>query len=298
MAADSLRSLRSRALAPHRPIWTIRRLLALFGAAAYLDFLFMTRSPRQMLGYALTDAILAVAGAAGTLLLAERFQGIGAWTREQVVFMLGYAVVATGVLNLLFGYNVLFISRRLGRGQLDHTLAQPQPLWMALLTEGFVPFSGLAEIVPGAALMVWAGGRLSLAPTPGWLALLALNLVASAVVVVSFCYLWGSLAFRAPVAAEEISSAAIRLLGQLKPFPLDSVGPLLAGGLLSVLPAGFVAWFPCRALLGLDGSAWSVFATPLAAAVFLALACATFSKGLQHYARTGSQRYTAFGHRR
>ena len=45
-------------------------------------------------------------------------------------------------MNMFFGYNVLTISRRLGRGQLDHTLVQPQPIWLSLLTEGFMPFSG------------------------------------------------------------------------------------------------------------------------------------------------------------
>src|SRR5689334_6327063 len=70
----------------------VAELLAPWGAAAYLDFLFMTRSPRQLLGYAVSDALLAVASAAGTLLLAARFEGIGSWTRDQVIFMLGYAI--------------------------------------------------------------------------------------------------------------------------------------------------------------------------------------------------------------
>ncbi|MGH2368057.1 MAG: ABC-2 family transporter protein, partial [Chloroflexota bacterium] len=199
----------------------LTRLVRLWRAAAYLDFMFMTRSPKQVAGYAISDAILSVAAAAGTLLLAERFAGIGEWTKAQVLFMLGYAIVAGGMLSILFGYNVLFISRRLGRGQLDHTLVQPQPLWMALLTEGFTPFSGSAELVPGIVLMLWAARELSLAVSPGWVALLVVNLLASAVVVWSFSYLWGSLAFWAPRAAEEISSSALRMMAQLKSFPLD-----------------------------------------------------------------------------
>ena len=123
-------------------------MLALWRVAAYLDLMFIARSPRQLVGYVLTDALLSLAAAAGTLLLAERFAGIGAWTRDQVLFMLGYAIVAAGILSLFFGFNVLFISRRLGRGQLDHTLLQPQPLWQSLLTEGFMPFSGGAELDP------------------------------------------------------------------------------------------------------------------------------------------------------
>jgi ABC-2 type transport system permease protein len=277
---------------------TLRRLWRLWGAAAYLDLMFMTRSPRQLLGYTLSDAVLSVAAAMATLLLAERFEGIGAWTTAQVVFMLGYATVASGLVGMLFGYNVLFISRRLGRGQLDHTLVQPLPLWMSLLTEGFTPFSGSAEIVPGLVLMLLAADGLSLTPSPAWLALLALNLLASAAVVWSFSYFWGSLAYWAPRAAEEISSSAMRMMGQLRSFPLDGAPPPLAGGLLTLLPAGLVAWYPCRALLGVDSSPYGAVVTPAAATLLFALSLYAFRKGVKHYGRTGSQRYSDFGHRR
>ena len=73
--------------------------------------------------------------------------------------------------------------------------------------------------------------------------------------MLSFAYLWGSLAFIAPRGAEEINSTTMRLLEQLKPFPLDGVGGRALGRLLlSVVPAGFLAWLPSRVLLGLDDS--------------------------------------------
>jgi ABC-2 type transport system permease protein len=202
-----------------------------------------------------------------------------------------------------FNYNVSAISRRVGRGQLDHTLIQPLPLWMSLGTEGFMPISGSATVLPGVGLMVWGmlqgghGGAPLPPVTPVWLALLAIHLLASAAIMLAFSFLWGSLAFWAPRAAEEISSSAWHAVDALKPFPLDSVGALLAGGLLSALPVGWVAWYPCRALLGLEGSRFAVAATPMAALLMAALATAAFRKGLRHYARTGSQRYSDFGHR-
>src|SRR5205807_9053098 len=117
--------------------------------------------------------------------------------------------------------------RRLGRGQLDHTLLQPQPLWLALLTEGFVPCAGLAALLPGLGLMVWATPHLALEVSVGWLVRLVLSLAASSVIVLAYTFLWGSLAFWAPHAAEEVNSASLRMLDQLKPFPLDGVGPVL-----------------------------------------------------------------------
>jgi ABC-2 type transport system permease protein len=277
---------------------TIRRLLRLWGVYAYLDFLWMTRDSRQFLLYSFSDLVMSVGGVTAIFLLAERFAGIGAWSKPQVLFMLGYATTVRGILDLFFGYNVLYISRRLGRGQLDHTLVQPQPLWMALLTEGFVPFSGSAVLLTGLGMTFWATSHLAMTITPAWLGRVALSLAASTVIVLSFTFLCGSLAFWAPLGAEEMNSSSLRLLYQLKFFPLDGLGPVLLGGLLTVLPVGFVAWYPCRALLGLDAAWRGAVITCLAAALFAALAVWVFREGLRHYGRTGSQRYLSFGHRR
>jgi ABC-2 type transport system permease protein len=279
-------------------LWSLaRRILRLWRMYAVLDFTFLMSDLKLALTWYISDGIVNLASVTATLLLAERFAGIGAWGRYEVIFMLGYATNVSGLMNMLFGYNVLMISRRLGRGQLDHTLIQPQPLWMSLLTEGFMPFSGAPMVLPGIALLVWSAGKLALAITPGWLALLALNMAASSAIVVAFSFLWGSLAFWAPRSAEEISSSSTRLLYQLKAFPLDGLGPLLLGGMLTLLPVGFVAWYPCRALLGLDRSGWASWATPLAALSFVIITSWIFRKGLRYYGRTGSQRYSSFGHR-
>lgn len=305
LSPDQKRSAEQRA-ATYRPsphslggaFGTPRRLLQLWRTYARLDFSFVTRSGGQALTYVVSDAVMSLALIAGMLLLAERFGQIGPWSKTQVIFMLGFATCVGGVLDALFSYNVLYVSRRLGRGQLDHTLLQPQPLGLALLTEGFAPFSGSAGLLPGIALMVWAARRLALPITPGWLVLLTLNLLGAAAVVMAFSWLWGSLAFWAPYAAEEVSSTALRMVTQLKSFPLDGIAVPLAGAMLSILPAGFVAWFPCRALLGIDSRPIGAAITPAAGIAFTVLAMWAFHQGLKHYVRTGSQRYSDFGHRR
>jgi ABC-2 type transport system permease protein len=275
----------------------LRKLLRLWRVYAYLDFMLLTRDLRFFLNCFLTDTVLNLAAVSGTLLLAERFAGLGAWSKPQVVFLLGYGMLVGGLINTFFGFNVLYISRRLGRGQLDHTLIQPQPLWLSLVTEGFMPLSGSAILLPAAGLLWWAGHALGLDPGAGWWALFAIQVFASAAVATAFSFLWGSLAFWAPRAAEEISSSALRLVYQFSPFPLDGSGPLLLGGLLSVVPVGFVAWYPCRFLLGLAPAFWDAAGTPLAGLALALLAGLLFAKGRKHYERTGSSRYLSFGHR-
>ncbi len=276
---------------------TFWRILRLWKMYAALDLAFIVADVRLACIYVISDVVTNIALVTGMLLLAERFAGIGPWSQIQVIFMLGYATTVSGLLNLFFGYNVLMISRRIGRGQLDHTLIQPQPIWISLLTEGFVPFSGSATLIPGVGLLIWAISGLALPMTIGWLGALAMNMLASITIVLAFSFLWGSLAFWAPRAAEEISSSAIELLNQLKPFPLDGLRPFLLGVLLTVLPVGFVAWSPCRALLGIEQTPYAIWIAPIAAIIFSSLTLIAFRKGMLNYARTGSQRYSNLGHR-
>lgn len=274
---------------------SIRQIFRLWGLYARMDLIWMTRSLQYFLICFFSDAIVAVAGITGVLLLAERFQGLGPWSKPQVVFMLGYAVAVTGLTETFFNYNILYISRRIGRGQMDHVLIQPQPIWMVLLTEGFMPISGSSTFCSGLALMGWAAWRLGLPITPVWLGNAFLHLLVSSMVMLSFSFIWGSLAFWAPRAAEEISTSALDLLNSLKAFPLDGLGSAATWGLLTLVPAGFIAWMPCRSLLGLPSADERI--TFFAALIFGLLALLLFSMGLKHYGRTGSQRYLPYGHR-
>jgi ABC-2 type transport system permease protein len=274
------------------------RMLQLWKIHAVMDLLWVTRDAKQFLLYAVSDFILNFGAALGMLMLAERFNGIGHWSKHQILFMLGYAMIVDGILATFFGFNVLYVSRVIGRGQLDHLLIQPQPLWMTLLAQGFVPFESWSMFLPGLGLMAWAAPRLSLHLSAGWFALLGLQLTASSAIVLSYSFLWSSLAFGSPRAAEEISSSALGLVTQLKTFPLDGVGPALLGGLLSLLPIGFLAWYPSRFLLGLDPNPWSGAVTPGVAVLFGIAAAVAFRKGLALYEKTGSQRYLSSGFRR
>lgn len=275
-----------------------RQLVRRWRLYAAMDLLFVARGPGAAFAYYVAEFLIGLAAVTATFLLAARFDGIGPWTRTQVVFLLGYALLVRGLATALFNYNVLTISRRIGRGQLDHLLIQPQPLWMALVTEGVAPFTGSGMLLPGAGLVAWSIGQLGLRPTPLWLALLVLYLGASVLVVFAFNYVWGSLAFWAPRATEEINSSTSDLMSQLAPFPLDGLAGPALGALLTLVPVGAVAWYPSRVLLGLDSSILGVLGLPLVALLLGAAAIVAFRVGLHHYGRTGSTRYLDYGHRR
>jgi ABC-2 type transport system permease protein len=264
-----------------------------------MDLLFIARGPRVALTYYVSDLVIGIAAATATFLLAARFDGIGSWSRAEILFLLGYALLVRMLIQVFFNYNLTHISRRIGRGQLDHVLVQPQQLWMTLLTEGFAPVSGSGLLLPTLFLMVTASAQLGLTPTVGWWVLFVVDILASVAIVQSFEYMWGSIAFWAPRAAEEINSDTWNLLQTLIPFPLDGITGLALTSLLTIVPAGLIAWYPTRALLGVTDVTWiEAAALPAAAILFAALTTRIFTLGLRHYGRTGSSRYLDHGHRR
>lgn len=279
-------------------LWrTLKRIWQLWMFYAKLDLVLLMNDIRLALLFLVSELMINIGSVIGLVFLAQRFNGIGTWSLSHLYILLGYSTLVLALVNTFFNYNIALISRRIGRGQLDHVLVQPQPLWMIFITEGFAPLSGLTGLIPGVLLFAWGLSGLQLELTIGWWAILLLNMFASATIMMSFSYIWGSLAFVAPRSSEEISSSVSRLLDQLKVFPLDGLGGMLLGSLLTIAPVGFVAWYPVQALLGLNTSIWSIWITPLAALLMLAIALFCFMKGLHYYAFTGSQRYSALGHR-
>jgi ABC-2 type transport system permease protein len=261
-----------------------------------MDLVLILRSPWTALTWLVTDFFSYTSGVAAVLLLAERFEGIAGWSRGQLVFLVGFSTTSAALRQTLFGYNLSAISRRVGRGQLDHVLVQPRSIMACFLTEGFSPFSSLGALLPGVVLLV-AGARLArLGADPGSIAATAVCLVSSMTIVLAGSFALGAAAFWAPRGAEEISTRAGNLLS-VSDFPLDPVPRGLRTVLLTVIPAGFVAWFPASALLQ-RRPFWEWSLTPLAALVALTLAAWIFTKGLRRYVRTGSSRYSDFGHRR
>ncbi len=278
--------------------WYVARVPARYALGFRMDLAFVLRSPGLAAYYLTLDAILTPAAGAATFLLAERLSGIGAWSVAQVTFLLGYATLVEGILSVAFTYNVSHVSRRIGRGQLDHLLVQPQPLWLSLVSEGFAPLSGGAAVLAGIVILSWSIAHLPVMPDPVWWGLFLANLGASVVAILGAMFAWSSLAFWAPVAAEEVATNVHEALTSLGVFPLDGLGGPLAAGLVAVVPAGLVAWLPARALLGIGGAMTPTWATPAAAAGLAIVGAVAFRAGLRQYRKVGSSRYTDFGHRR
>lgn len=277
---------------------TLKRILRLFAISAKMDLIWLLRDTKFALTAMTADIIANISVVSGVYLIALRFGGIGGMSVDEVLFMMAYSTITTGLFIIFGAGNNIHISRIIGRGQLEHLFMQPLTLKTQLLTCGFAPFTGGSNFIIGCILLVIASNRLGLHVTFLWLVQLVAYIMATMDIIVARAYLVSSAAFYAPAAAEEISTTAIEGTWQLSTFPLSGMPLVIQLPLMTFLPEGLMAWFPSLCLLGRPPLNLTAY-YPLAYALIIALAASyIFRKGLNYYVTKGSNRYVPHGFRR
>lgn len=280
--------------------FNLLRILRLFILYAKMDLAWLLRDTKICLLAISADFISNIAAVTGVFMLAWRFNGVGGMDRYEVLFMLGYVTSVTGLFQLFFANcNTGHISRRIGRGQVEHMLIQPLPMPLQLVTEGFIPVSGSSNLISGTIIIITAISNLIIQVNVLWVALLIASLTISVAIILGLSYLFSSMAFYAPVQAEEISTYVIDdFTGELGKYPLSGMSTAIQAVLVTILPAGLLGWFPSLALLGKTPLQLPAYYPLLVAAALFFVTSKLFKKGLNHYVKTGANRYSAVGHRR
>lgn len=273
----------------------VKRYFELLGIYARMDLASLTRDSKFMALAITADLVSNLSSISGIFLLAWKFGGIGGMDRFEVLFMLAYGNIVMGFLNMIGGCNALFPSRIIGRGQWEHMFIMPLP-YAVQLTVGIFPFTGSGGFLSGIVLLCVAVCKMEVSLPWWWPAMLILQLMISMVIVVACSYLFSSLAFYAPVQCEEIASTVIYSAEHTMTFPLSGMPVYIRYPLLTIFPAGLMAWFPTMILFGRTTTFENFY--PAIFALLISLAAAYFfRKGFRYYVKKGINRYVSGGHR-
>lgn len=262
---------------------------------AQMDLASLMRDIKFMAVVILADIVSNISSISGIFLLAWKFGGIGGMDRFEVLFMLAYGNIVMGFLNMMGGCNALFPSRIIGRGQWEHMFIMPIP-YVVQLTVGIFPFTGSSNLLSGIALLCVALHNMDTVLPWWWLGALVFQLIVSMVIVVSLSYLFSSFAFYAPVQCEEISSTVIYSVEHTRTFPLSGMPLYIKYPLLTIFPAGLMAWFPTMIILG-KTFVFANFYPAIFALIISFTAAYFFKKGFRYYVKKGINRYVSGGHR-
>ncbi|MGL6200006.1 MAG: ABC transporter permease [Lachnospiraceae bacterium] len=277
---------------------TFTRIMKLLAISAKMDLAWLLRDTKYALAGITADIISNLSIVSGVFLISVRFGGIGGMSEDEVLFMMAYSTLVNGIFIMFGSENNIHVSRIIGRGQLEHLFTQPLPLKVQLPTCGFTPFTGGSNFAVGVILMFIVIGRLGLQISIGWLISLAAYLLISMAIIAARAYLVSSMAFYAPVAAEEISCTAIDETWFISTFPLSGMPMFIQVPLITILPEGLMAWFPSLCLLGKPPLGLSAYYPMLYAITLSLITSYIFKKGLNYYVRKGSNRYVPYGFRR
>lgn len=262
---------------------------------AKMDGLWMLRDTKYCILQIVADIISVSATIIAMIILSIQFNGLGGLTHYQTMLMFGIATNVQGLYNLFFAnYNNGMVSRIIGRGQIEHYMVQPVPIWIQIATRGFAPFSANSQFLISLVLIVYSMKELRIL-TVFMLMIVMLISILSTVTMTSVIYIISTIAFYSPSAGEEISQPILALFVNTSYFPIVKMNVFFRVLYVFIFPIGSIAWLPTKMIVEKDKIIIIIFIIiPL---VLLGLANVTFRKGLDYYAKKGAGRYSSFGHR-
>ena len=274
---------------------TIKRYFQILAIYAKMDLGALLRDTKFMIISVISDICADISAIFGIFLLAWRFNGIGGLDQYEILLMLAYGGIVNGTIALLDRGNASYPSRIIGRGQWEHMFIMPLPYSVQMIA-GFFPFTCSGRFVSGIILMVVAVINLTVVLPWWWVFLLIGNIIISIIIVVGLSYFVSSLAFYAPVQCEEISSTIRYSVEYTATFPLSGMPLYMKMPLLTIFPAGLIAWLPTLIILGKAPTFANIY--PIAFAALISFAAAYFfKKGFRYYVKKGINRYVSGGHR-
>lgn len=266
------------------------RSLKIYGK---MDLFWFLRDTKYCLMQIFADITSVLSIVIGIILLSTQLDGIGEFRKYQIFLMLGIATSVHGVYTLFFAnYNNGAISRIIVRGQIDHYLLQPIPIWIQIITRGFAPFSGNSQFIISLILIIYSLWKLNILSFFILIKILFL-VFCSLIIMVSFIYTISSLAFYIPIGIDEISETSLALFSNTNYFPLSQMEFKSKLFFTFFIPIGATAWLPTKFLIE-NRNTYIFF---LIAVLYICMATYFMRRGLNYYGKKGARGYSSFGHR-
>ena len=230
-----------------------------------------------------------IAALAFVWVVVAQFEGLGDWSLEQVLFLVGLRLVAHAVFETVFG-NLSFVGEMIRAGQFDRILIRPiSPLLQVLLAEFRV--NGLGDAVIGVAIFVLVQPVLHVAWTPLAIVYLCLVIVGSVLLEAGIFLVIAAVMFWV-IQSESLVWWAGDLVNTFGNYPL-SIFPQATRYLFTfVFPIAFLGFFPAAVFLGRAGDVpftpLLAYGAPAIGLVVFVVGYAAWLVGLRHHQSTGT----------
>lgn len=219
------------------------------------------------------------------LLDGKEIPNLNGWSREEVLFIYGYSMIATSIFST-FAINLYsFGDRYVIQGQFDRVLLRPLNSAFQVLFESF-NLDTLGGLLLGLGILGYSAQRLDI--HFGFLDVLwiLVSSVSGGIIILAFFTFLASLSFH----FEDRVGIAPPFYNMLNfgRYPLPIFNNVIQFILRWLVPFSFVAFYPATHFFSRKGFELYCYGTPLVALVCVAIATVAWKIGVRHYASTGS----------
>jgi ABC-2 type transport system permease protein len=209
---------------------------------------------------------------------------LAGWRYEELVFLYAFSLLAFSPAQIMFD-NVWSLRFHVQEGSFIRYYFKPLNMMFYYMSE-MVNIKAFAQLAFAIVILVTSAVSLGVGwDIPTTLAFLGL-LVSASLIMTSLLILSASTAFWI-VNSYGVLSFLMRLRDYAR-YPVTVFTGFFRIFFTFVVPIGFVAFFPSRAILRPAEAGWEVWLTPFLGAGLFALAYLVWSRGTRAYSGTGS----------
>lgn len=209
---------------------------------------------------------------------------LAGWTFEEILFIYGFYLLAVSPAQIFFDH-LWQLRYHLMQGTFIKYYFRPLNMMFYYMSE-VIDLKGIAQVVIGIGVLVYASDRLELVWTAGQIGLMLITLFSASLVVTSLLLIASCASFWT-MQSFAILSLAFRLR-EFSQYPTTIFDGFFRFLFTYIIPIGFVAFYPSQLLLRPQEASWLVYASPVVGVGLFALAYQMWTWGVNSYTGTGS----------
>ena len=223
------------------------------------------------------------------LVLFSHVPVLGGWSRPEVAFLYGLAGITFALTDMLVGHLDGF-DELIRTGTFDVLLVRPHgSLFQVVASE--LAVRRLGKVAQAGAVLVYALATVHVAWSPVKAGLLLVTFLSGTAIYAGIWVAGASISFWT-TQVREVVNAFTYGGNYLASYPINLFGVWLRRFLAFVVPAAFVAYYPCVVILGktdpVAGLPWLGYLSPVVAVATLAAGRLAWQLGVRRYRSTGS----------
>ena len=245
--------------------------------------------PSNILGWLISNPIQFILGFATIKFVVEQFGEINGWDYGQLAFLYGISVISHA-LSMIFFVQGWFMGFFVIEGEFDRFLTRPLSVLYQFFFTNINVF-GLTDLVPGILVFIYGCNKTGFSFSAANILGIIVMLIGAVLIRGGIYILLGSTSLWTK-SANDFGQYTQEIFDKTTMYPLSMYPEGLQLILTSIIPIGWVSFYPASELLGIEtafsAGGLGVWITLFAGIAVMLVAGAVFKIGMKRYESAGN----------